>query len=130
METAMGTKLLAAIPIAAAFAAFIAASMPSPSEAGLRRLRSAYTPGEVITAYSRFGNGSISSVVRPGRTGWEVKLPGGAWTGCRRSCEETLRVQTVDIFGDDNSLSSGGYGTLQRECGIFGCLGGYYEFSF
>ena len=126
----MGMKLLSTIPIAAAVTVAIAATTAPPSEAGLRRLRSTYTPGEVITAYSRFGNGSISSVVRPGRNGWEVKLPGGAWTGCRRSCEETLRVQTIDIFGDDYSLSSGGYGTLQRECGIFGCLGGYYEFSF
>jgi hypothetical protein len=127
METAMRANLLATASLAAAL---LAVAMASPSDANFRRLRSSYVPGEVITAYSRFGNGSISSVVRPGRTGWEVQLPGGAWTGCRRSCEETLRVQTVDIFGDDNSISSGGYGTLQRECGVFGCLGGSYEFSF
>ena len=56
-----------------------------------------------------------------------VQLPGGAWTDCRRSCEETLRVQTVDLTArDDSSLA--GYGTLQRECGIFGCL--HWEYSF
>ena len=85
----------------------------------------------MIVAHSRFGNGSVTGIVRPGQYGWEVQLPGGAWTGCRRSCEETLRVQTVDIFGDGGSnLSDGGYGTLQRECGIFGCLGGHFELSF
>jgi hypothetical protein len=123
----MRAKMLAAVAVTAGL---IGALTTSPSEASFRRLRSHYAPGEVITAYSRFGNGSVSSIVRAGATGWEVKIPHGSWTGCRRSCEETLRVNTVDIFGDDNSLSAGGYGTLQRECGVLGCLGGHYEFSF
>jgi hypothetical protein len=117
--------LLATVPIVA----LLASTMATPADATLRRLRSHYKPGEVITAYSHYGNGSIQSVVRPGRFGWQVQLPGGSWTGCRRSCEETLRVQTVDIFGDgDNSLTSGGYGTLTRECGVLGCL--HWGFSF
>ena len=123
----MPMKLLVSISMVAA----LLAAIPESADAGFRRLRSNYTPGEMITAYSRYGNGSISSIVRPGHTGWEVKLPGGGWVGCRRSCEETLRVQTVDIYGDGGTtLSDGGYGTLQRECGVFGCLGGHYEFSF
>jgi hypothetical protein len=129
MEISMRARFLA---ILSGIAAMLVAAASSPSDAtGIHRLRSSYKPGEVVTAYSRFGNGSIRSVVRPGRWGWQVRLPGGAWTDCRRSCEETLRVQTVDIYGDgDNSIDSGGYGTLARECGIFGCLGGSYEFSF
>jgi hypothetical protein len=110
-------------------AALLLAATASPSDASFRRLRSNYAPGEVITAYSHYGNGEISSVVRPGRYGWQVKLPGGAWTDCRRSCEETLRVQTVDIYGDgDSSLTNGGYGTMLRECGVLGCL--HWEYSF
>lgn len=107
-------------------AALFAVAAAAPSEAGFRRLRSHYEPGEVIIAQSHYGNGTATSVVRPGRFGWEVKLPGGAWTGCRRSCEETLRVETVDLTENDNSMT--GYGTLSRECGVFGCLG--FEFSY
>jgi hypothetical protein len=123
MEAFMRARLFATVPVAAAL---LVAAMTSPSEAHLRRLRSSYAPGEVITAHSHYGNGVASSIVRPGRYGWEVQLPGGAWTGCRRSCEETLRVQTVDLTADDHSLK--GYGTLSQECGIFGCL--HWEYSF
>ncbi|MBS0232910.1 MAG: hypothetical protein JSR99_05435 [Proteobacteria bacterium] len=123
----MRAKLLAVFPVVAALFA-TATAVPSDAT-GIHRLRSDYQPGEVIVAQSRFGNGSIKSIVRPGRWGWQVRLPGGAWTDCRRSCEETLRVKTVDLY-EGNSIDDGGYGTLQRECGIFGCLGGSYEFSF
>ncbi|MGO4682849.1 hypothetical protein [Hyphomicrobium sp. 2TAF46] len=125
----MRAKMLAAV---AGTAAVLTSIMPPAADAHIGRLRSNYKQGEVITAYSRFGNGAIKSVVRRApKWGWEVRLPGGSWTACRRSCEETLRVQTVDLVdSNDNSISDGGYGTLQRECGIFGCLGGSYEFSF
>jgi hypothetical protein len=129
MEIPMRTRLLAVAPI---LAALFTVSAVAPSDAsGIHRLRSNYKPGEAIIAESRYGNGAIRSVVRPGRWGWQVRLPSGNWTDCRRSCEETLRVKTVDFYGDgDNSIDSGGYGSLTRECGIFGCLGGSYEFSF
>lgn len=123
----MRSRILATVPVIAALLAVAVAS--SADASGIRRLRSHYTPGEVIVAHSHYGNGSVTGAVRPGRYGWQVQLPGGAWVGCRRSCEETLRVQTVDIFGDgDNTLSSGGYGTLTRECGVLGCL--HWEYSF
>lgn len=123
----MRSRLWAAIPVIGAL--LTVAAMPSPADALARRLRSNYEPGEVITAHSHYGNGSVRSVVRPGRYGWQVRLPRGGWADCRRSCEETLRVQTVDIFGDGtNTLSNGGYGTLARECGVFGCL--HWEWSF
>jgi hypothetical protein len=84
------------------------------------RSRRAYETVETVTAESRHGNGSVTGAVRAGRTGWEVQLPGGSWVGCRRSCEETLRVQTVDLFDTDGRMT--GYGAFQNQCGIFGCL--------
>jgi len=124
----MRAKIWVGIPVIAAGLAL--AALPTPSEATGRRLRTNYEPGQVIVAHSHYGNGSVRSVVRPARFGWQVRLPrGGAWVDCRRSCEETLRVQTVDIFGDgDTSLAGGGYGTLTRECGVLGCL--HWEWSF
>ena len=71
-----------------------------------------------VTAVSLYGNGSIThtetrrSVIRSGcRTG-----PGSTAGQVARS----LRVQTVDMFARENQM--GGYGTLQQECGILGCL--------
>ena len=90
----------------------------SSADAGSRR--NYEEPGGVVTAHSRFGNGSVQGPVRPARYGYEVRLPGGTWVGCRRSCSETLRVQTVDIFENQEGLS--GYGAANNECGIFGCL--------
>jgi hypothetical protein len=74
-----------------------------------------------VVAESRFGNGSVSGPVREGRHGLEVRLPGGTWVGCRRSCSETLRVETVDFWENDGRLV--GAGTASNECGVFGCLG-------
>lgn len=71
-------------------------------------------------AESRFGNGTVSGPVRATRTGYEVRLPHGTWVGCRRSCSETLRVETVDIW--ENQGRFAGAGDAQNECGIFGCL--------
>lgn len=71
-----------------------------------------------VTAESRFGNGSITAPIRYSEKGWEVLLPGGHWVYCRRSCAETLRVETIDFF----NANSAGSGQLSNECGIFGCL--------
>lgn len=79
--------------------------------------QSPYPDGFVI-AHSHFGNGSIRAPVRPSALGWEVRLPGGHWAYCRRSCAETLRVETIDFF----DANSAGAGQLSNECGIFGCL--------
>jgi hypothetical protein len=122
----MRARSLVLVPI---LAALVGAFAVAPAEA-LGRLRTNYKSGELITAFSRYGNGSIQSVVRRGQNGWQVKLPSGNWTYCRRSCEETLRVQTIDFFEGGNSIDDGGWGTLARECGVFGCLGGSYTFSF
>lgn len=90
--------------------------------AGLAEARYArsYHDGATVTAYSRHGNGAISGQIRRGDSVWQVQLPHGTWVDCRRSCEETLRVQTIDIFETDGRLT--GYGAFQNQCGVFGCL--------
>lgn len=67
-----------------------------------------------VVAKSRFGNGTVSGAVRETRLGPQVRLPGGTWEYCRRSCSETLRVETVDIWEARQGIGA--------ECGILGCL--------
>lgn len=98
------------------FAATVAA-MTGAAEA--RRRHAAPSDGYVI-AESRFGNGSVTGAVRETGLGPQVQLPTGRWEYCRRSCSETLRVETIDFNeGHANELGGGG---LANECGIFGCL--------
>lgn len=76
-----------------------------------------------VTAYSRFNNGRITRPVRPTRLGPQVHLPSGHWMYCRRSCSETLRVETIDSPASTGNydLPEAAHGFL-RECGVFGCL--------
>lgn len=74
----------------------------------------------VVVAESRHGNGTVQGLVRHGRKGYEVQLPSGTWIACRRSCADTLRVETVDFWENEGSLV--GAGTAGNECGVFGCL--------
>jgi hypothetical protein len=75
-----------------------------------------------ITAHSRHGNGSITAPYRGTPVGYQVRLPRGTWVYCRTSCRETLRVETVDIWANVDNGSLIGAGTIQNECGVFGCL--------
>jgi len=75
-----------------------------------------------ITAHSHFGNGSVTAPYRNTPVGYQVRLPHGTWVYCRTSCRETLRVETVDIWAYIDNGSPIGAGTLQAECGVFGCL--------
>ena len=77
--------------------------------------------GNVAVARSRFGNGTVSGPVRATRVGYEVRKPNGTWIACRRSCSETLRVETVDFYESVDGTPMG-LGTISQECGIFGCL--------
>lgn len=86
-----------------------------PANAGHRDQKSTASEGYVV-AESRFGNGTVSGPVRYGRLGREVRLPGGTWEPCRRSCSETLRVETVDFW------YARGPNAIAPECGVFGCL--------
>lgn len=61
-----------------------------------------------VVAESWYGKGTVSGPVRPGRHGWQVRLPGGTWIDCRRSCRETLRQETVDFWESQGPQSKGG----------------------
>lgn len=76
--------------------------------------------GDYVIAQSRQGNGSVRGAVRMTDVGPQVQLPSGSWVYCRRSCSETLRVETVDLISYDRDISR--YGWTSNECGIFGCL--------
>lgn len=105
-----------------ALALALLAGAPAVAPAGLADAEAGFkrpAEREVAVAVSRHGNGTASGPVRVTSTGYEVRLPGGTWVGCRRSCSETLRVNTVDLFETNGQL---GYGTAMNECGIFGCL--------
>ena len=87
------------------------------AEAGPRHDRYAKAPVDgYVVAESRFGNGTVSGPVRLGRVGYQVRMPGGTWIECRRSCSETLRVETVDFWENQ------GRDRIDNECGLFGCL--------
>ncbi len=99
----------------------VVSGVPGGAEAGSRRF-SAGDNGDrtgFVVAESRFGNGTVTGPVRFARFGREVRLPGGTWVACRRSCSETLRVETVDFW--EGGLGRGG-GAITNECGIFGCI--------
>jgi len=82
--------------------------------------RKALPPGIVgyVTADSRYSGQSVSGRVRKGPQGrLEVRLPGGTWLECGRSCSDTLRRETVDFWrnhGPGRGLGSGdGPGYIQ-----------------
>lgn len=84
------------------------------------RSRDRVVDGGYVIAESRFGNGSIEGAVRETDLGPQVQMPSGRWEYCRRSCTETLRVETID-FNENHAQQLGG-GGLANECGVFGCL--------
>jgi hypothetical protein len=121
VHTAIGTWFSPAVRRLSLVAAVMLAALGFALDAEATRRLPQTGPGEIAVAVSRFGNGTVTGPVRLGaRGGLEVRLPHGTWVACRRSCSETLRVETVDIF--ENKGDFAGYGTLQNECGIFGCL--------
>ena len=111
----MTARRALAAPAMVAMLLCLSASQAVGGDLGIRR--SYGTNGlerGYVVAESRFGNGSVRAPVRMTRNGPQVRHPGGAWIYCRRSCSETLRVETVDIFE-----AIDGYGA---ECGLLGCL--------
>lgn len=93
----------------------------APGDADARKRR-AYSEDGYVTAESRFGNGSVTGAVRATDLGPQVQLPSGHWEYCRRSCSETLRVESIDFNADPDRTRFVGPGGLANECGIFGCL--------
>jgi hypothetical protein len=62
-----------------------------------------------VTAESRYGPQTIAAPVRISAAGRrEVRLPGGTWIECRRSCSETLRQETIDFWHIRNNPYNGG----------------------
>jgi hypothetical protein len=100
--------------------AIVAAMAAVPLADGGLQTAAAAQQTDYVVAHSRHGNGSVEGPVRPVRNGWQVRLPGGTWVSCRRSCAETLRVQSIDLFETDGRLI--GYGDVQNQCGLFGCI--------
>jgi hypothetical protein len=86
----------------------------APAQADHRRSHTSNSGESFVTAESRFGHGMVSGPVRAGRYGREVRLPGGTWEPCKRSCSESLRVATIDFWEAQNGIGAA--------CGIFGCL--------
>lgn len=90
----------------AASAILVAIGMAAgPDPAGAepyRYARSDSMPAYVV-AESRYGHGSVTGPVRMGRTGAQVRLPGGNWIDCARNCADTLRRETVDIWENTGS---------------------------
>jgi hypothetical protein len=60
----------------------------------------------VVTAESRYGSATVSGPTRVGPRGRrEVRLPGGTWIECGRSCSDTLRRETVDFWQGRDTLA-------------------------
>ena len=100
MRAPFALLLSAAIPLGAALVA--------PAEAGSRP-----TPGEprfgFVTAESRYSTSTITAPVRVSAQGRrEVRLPGGTWIECRRSCSNTLRQETIDFWYIRSNVDSTG----------------------
>ena len=72
--------------------------MASAAQADFRR-RAAEPSVGYVTAESRYGPDTITAPVRINALGRrEVRLPGGTWIECRRSCANTLRQETIDFW--------------------------------
>ena len=83
------------------------------SEAGRRGSSQAYSQ---VVAESRFGNGTVVGTVRQTSVGPQVQTPGGNWLYCARSCSETLRVNTVDFW--QNEQGAGSRNAIDQEDGL------------
>ncbi len=64
-----------------------------------------------VTAESRYGGQTVRGPVRRGPQGrLEVRLPGGTWMECGRSCADTLRRETVDFWRANRDRANSGDG--------------------
>src|SRR5262245_8253671 len=86
-------------PLTAVLAvAVIAGPMAPPADARSKRTPEGPSTG-YVTAESRYSSQTITAPVRISAAGRrEVRLPGGTWIECRRSCSETLRQETIDFW--------------------------------
>ncbi len=108
------TLIAVSLPLAVA-----ATSLPAAAQSGRDSRRDGYdqrgSAGSTVTAESHWGNGRVSGPVRPGKFGPEVRLPGGTWVHCVRSCSETLRRESIDFWqSHGNHAPDQGPGYFQR----------------
>jgi hypothetical protein len=88
-------------------------AMPTSASAQTRRALPGSDYG-YATAESRYGTGVVAAPVRRGPHGrLEVRLPGGTWIECGRSCSETLRMETVDFWQSRGRFGDRGPGYLR-----------------
>jgi hypothetical protein len=93
-------------PAVALVLAAAAGALATSAEAQPRRGKGGYA---YVTAQSRYSGATVSGPVREARNGrLEVRLPGGTWLECGRSCSETLRRETVDFWRDKGFPRGGG----------------------
>ncbi len=73
-----------------------------------------------VHAESRYGSATVSGPVRHNTAGrLEVRMPGGTWIECGRSCRDTLRRETVDFWQSRDTprspyVDGPGYFTFRR----------------
>jgi hypothetical protein len=93
----------------ASLAVPLAVSLMVPA-ADARSKRAVQEPATgYVTAESRYGPQTIAAPVRISAAGRrEVRLPGGTWIECRRSCSETLRQETIDFWYIRSNIDSSG----------------------
>ena len=51
-----------------------------------------------VTVNSFYNPGTVTGPIRQGRLGLQVRLPGGTWLYCERTCGDTLRDNTLDFW--------------------------------
>ena len=86
----------------------VAAGLIAPADAGGRRAPDEPRFG-YVTAESRYSAATIAAPVRVSAQGRrEVRLPGGTWIECRRSCSNTLRQETIDFWYIRTNVNSSG----------------------
>ena len=74
---------------------------------------------DYVVAESNFGHGTVAGPVRRGARNFEVRLPGGTWVDCGRSCTDTLRRQSVDLWENiGRDAPDAGRGYLRRSWGF------------
>lgn len=112
------------IALSAASLASLTMIAATGAEAGKQRAAPPQPQGGAyVIAESQYGHGTVTGAVRETNLGPQVQLPSGHWEYCRRSCSETLRVQSIDFDGNNrDEVYFGGKGTIGNECGIFGCI--------
>lgn len=78
-----------------AVAGVLALALATPADAAKakKRVKTGY-----VTTYGYSAPIAVSGPVRYGRSGKEVRLPGGSWVNCFGGCAEALRKNTVDFW--------------------------------